>query len=80
MSSLSAPQPSTRTVRLRIQVPRSGRNDWVTTDRVGISGDQPLESGKQLSILIEKDFQCLHGDERGIPTPIPIRSKRPCRN
>ena len=36
-----------------------------------ISGDQPLESGKRLSILIEKDFQCLHGDVARDPDAYP---------
>jgi hypothetical protein len=38
---------------------------------VGISGEQPLESGKRLSILIEKDFQCLHGDDARDPDAFP---------
>ena len=71
MSSLSAPQALYANGWLRIQVPGADATDWVTSDRVGISGDQPLESGKRLSILIEKDFQCLHGDEARDPDAYP---------
>ncbi len=56
---------------LRIQVPTAEGIEWVRTDRVGISGEQPLESGKRLSILIEKDFQCLHGGEERDPDAYP---------
>jgi hypothetical protein len=47
---------------LRIQLPREIANDWTYTDRVGISAEQPLDKGKQLAILIEKDFKCVHSD------------------
>jgi hypothetical protein len=63
MSSLSAPQALYANGWLRIQVPGAEATQWVTSDRVGISGEQPIASGKRLSILVEKDFQCLHGDE-----------------
>ena len=65
LSSLKAPQALYANGFLRIQVPGGDATDWVRSDRVGISGDQLLESGKHLSILIEKDFQCLHRE----PTP-----------
>ena len=58
-SSLSAPQALYANGCLRIQVPRADSTDWACSDRVGIAGERPLESGKHLSILIEKDFQCL---------------------
>jgi hypothetical protein len=29
---------------------------------VGISAEQPLSDGKQLEIVIEKDFKCIHSD------------------
>src|ERR1700722_17995679 len=54
LSKLSAPQALYANGFLRIQVPRADSNDWVMSDRVGISGDQLLESGQHLSILIEK--------------------------
>lgn len=32
---------------------------WVNTEEVGISTELNLDNGKKLSILVEKDFQCL---------------------
>lgn len=32
---------------------------WATADNVGIAFDLPLDSGEHLSILVEKDFNCL---------------------
>jgi hypothetical protein len=81
MSSLAAPQALYSNGWLRIQVPGAEAADWVRSDRVGISGDQPLESGKRLSILIEKDFQCLHGGEErdpdGFPNPLEETASKP---
>jgi hypothetical protein len=70
-STVPAPQASYQNGWLRVQVPAAMATEWVTTDRVAISADQPLESGKQLSILIEKDFQCLHGDVERDPDAYP---------
>jgi len=71
MSSVRAPQALYANGFLRVQVPRAESTNWACSDRVGISGDQPLESGQRLSILIEKDFQCLHGDEARDPDAHP---------
>jgi len=70
-SSIRAPQVSFQNGWLKFQVPSAMGMEWFTTDRVGISADQPLESGKHLSILIEKDFQCLHVDEARDPDAYP---------
>lgn len=71
LSSLSAPQALYTNSCLRIQLPAADAIDWATSDRVGISGDQPLDCGKRLSILVEKDFQCLHGNEAPDPDAYP---------
>jgi hypothetical protein len=71
MSSLSAPQALYSNGWLRIQVPGADATDWVRTDRVGISGEQATGAGGRLSILIEKDFQCLHGDDSRDPDAFP---------
>jgi hypothetical protein len=52
--------------RISIFVPREAADDWTKTERVGISGEQAIGGGRQLSILVEKDFACLEprpGDE-----------------
>ncbi len=51
---------------LTVRVPAPLAHTWATTEQVGIEG----ECG-QLSISIEKDFQCAHGpvDHDAFPTP-----------
>ncbi len=62
-SKITSPKAAYQNGELRVQISCSASKEWVTTDRVGISGEQALENGKLLSILIEKDFKCMHGDE-----------------
>jgi hypothetical protein len=62
LSSVAGPRAVYQNGSLRIQLPREIANDWTCTDRVGISAEQPLDKGKQLAILIEKDFKCVHSD------------------
>lgn len=46
--------------RLRIQVPREVVRGWASGNEVSISAEQPVnDRGDLLSILIEKDFECL---------------------
>jgi hypothetical protein len=63
--SIAAPKALYRDGSLRIQVPRQAGMEWATTDRTGISG------GDHLSITVEKDFQCLHGDDAHDPKAYP---------
>ena|SRR5579859_1395014 len=70
-SSIPSAQASYQNGWFRIQVPAAAATEWFSTDRVSISGEQPLASGKQLSILVEKDFQCLHGGEQRDPDAYP---------
>lgn len=34
-------------------------SEWATSDRIGFSNTWDLPNGKQLSLLLEKDFACL---------------------
>jgi hypothetical protein len=70
-SGVRSPQVSFQNGWLKFQLPSAMAMEWFTTDRVGISAEQPLESGKHLSILVEKDFQCLHGDVERDPDAYP---------
>jgi len=71
-STIPVPQASYKNGELRVQIPTGQGMQWATGDSVGISGEQPLSPGKSLSILIEKDFQCLHGDvdPKAYPNPM----------
>lgn len=71
-SSLPEPQASYQDSWLRVEIPAAAAKEWYTTDRVSLSGEQPIEAGQVLSILIEKDFQCVHGDRDPDAFPNPI--------
>ena len=45
--------------QILILIPESDAIDWTTTDRVGIEATQDVGGNTVLSILIEKDFECL---------------------
>jgi hypothetical protein len=76
-SSLAAPLASYQDHWLRFQVPSAIAQEWFTSDRVGISADQPIEDGKHLTILLEKDFQCTHGDQDPDAYPNPLEEPAP---
>ncbi len=42
-----------------ITVPEKIANEWVTTEVVGYNNTSTLGNGKELFLLIEKDFACL---------------------
>ena len=44
--------------QILIMIPESHALDWTTTDRVGIEARQEVGNNTELSILIEKDFEC----------------------
>jgi hypothetical protein len=59
---------------VRVLVPVAAAREWASTERVEISGEQAT-----LSILVEKDFQCLHGesepDADAFPNPLETSSR-----
>jgi hypothetical protein len=71
-STIPMPQASYKNGELRVQIPTAPGMEWATGEGVGVSGEQPLGSGETLSILIEKDFQCVHGeaDPKAYPNPL----------
>lgn len=78
MSSTEAPRARLLDSLIRIELPEADAGEWARTDRIGISGEQMLEAGKRLSILVEKDFQCLHGEHEAeseaFPNPLATRN------
>ena len=44
---------------LTVRLPESTVLAWSTTEQVSIEGDQRLDGGEKLRILVEKDFACL---------------------
>ncbi len=60
-----APQAFFENNAIRITLPVDDAREWARSDRVGISARD-----QQLSILVEKDFQCLHEpDPHAYPNP-----------
>ncbi len=73
LSSVPAARAVLQNNSLRIQLPTAAANRWITTDEVGIQAEQPAGNGKNLSILIEKDFKCVHSpnpDPHAYPNPL----------
>ena len=44
-----------------VRLPETTVLAWATSDQVSISGEQVLDGGEVLKILVEKDFVCLTG-------------------
>ena len=44
---------------IRVRLPETQVLAWTTTEQVSIEGEQVLDDGEKLSILVEKDFTCL---------------------
>lgn len=45
--------------RITVCIPEAISNEWVSTDIVGFENKFDIGDGKQLFLLIEKDFVCL---------------------
>ena len=43
---------------IRIIAPGQVMKEWANTDQIGFSGQIPLADGHEMSVLVEKDFQC----------------------
>lgn len=42
-----------------VSLPTAKASEWAETETVSLTGEQKLEDGKFLKILVEKDFVCL---------------------
>ncbi len=47
--------------RVTVQVPSAWVSKWVDTNQVGLEGERRIEGDEVLTILVEKDFKCMHG-------------------
>lgn len=45
--------------KITVFVPQPLANQWTGTEKVGFDSRMPLGNGKDLYILVEKDFKCL---------------------
>jgi len=58
--TIKSPQASFSAGEIKVMVPEQTVADWWQSESVSIEATQTISPGKELQILIEKDFQCLH--------------------
>lgn len=60
-SSASTESPTARYAdgALTVMLPEADVDSWASTEQVSIAGDELLDDGDSLKILVEKDFACL---------------------
>ena len=44
---------------MSVRLPETTVLAWATTEQISIQGEQLLQDGETISILVEKDFACL---------------------
>jgi hypothetical protein len=58
---------------VRVTIPLATARQWANSDQVGIEAAQIIDGDCSLSIVVEKDFQCLHspgkGEDDSFPNP-----------
>ncbi len=58
-----APQVSLKKNHVLVEVPRETAVHWATSDDIGIETRISIGGGRELHVLVEKDFACLDGTE-----------------
>lgn len=58
-ATVAAPTAEFHADEIVVTLPETEVRKLVETDLVSIQGEQPLEAGEVLKILVEKDFECL---------------------
>jgi len=61
--------------RLTVRVPETAVLAWASSEQVSMSGEQRLDEGEVLTLLIEKDFRCLaprEGEDESDMFPHPL--------
>ncbi len=48
---------------LTVRLPETSVLAWATTEQVSIKGEQLLDEGENLTIIVKKDFSCLASRE-----------------
>ncbi len=64
-----------------VRLPEKTVAEWATSDSISIAGDQLIDDGKTLSILVEKDFACLaprDGEDESDMFPHPEQGNANC--
>ena|SRR5687767_10134974 len=45
--------------KISVLIPKAAAQHWVSSETVGLENEQALGEGDKLTILIEKDFECI---------------------
>jgi hypothetical protein len=53
-----------RTGEVAVLLPTAEATRWAGGEPIGIYADLDLGGGSKLTVAVEKDFACLHGDDR----------------
>ena len=63
---------------ISMYLPEKDKNDWATSDRVGFQHSITIGNGKELFLLLEKDFVCLDEtiEDQSDNYPNPLMAKR----
>jgi hypothetical protein len=64
---------------IKILIPEALAKEWVESNRVSLSESKKIGNDETLSILIEKDFQCLHkrpGEDEMDNFPNPLADQK----
>ena len=66
---------------ITVRLPESAVLAWATSDQVSMSGEQLLDDGNKLLVLVEKDFACLaprDGEDESDMFPHPQAGTESC--
>ena len=66
---------------ISVRLPESAVLAWATTEQVSMPGEQVLDDGEKLTILVEKDFACLaprEGEDESDMYPHPNAGAETC--
>ena len=64
-----------------VRLPEQTVSEWAVSESISIAGDQLIDDGEKLSILVEKDFACLaprEGEDESDLFPHPEQGKEHC--
>ena len=72
-TSPKAPRPNATFAdgRLLILLPAESARHWAASEKVSLEGSQDAGEGQTLSLLVEKDFECLHNHAASSPDAFP---------
>lgn len=66
---------------LTVRIPETSVLAWASSEQVSIEGEQLLDDGESLQLLVEKDFACLaprEGEDEADMYPHPDMGKESC--